>query len=576
MPRRPPVILWRHISGDLWRLLILTVAVLVTVIAFAAAVKPLADGKLGPAEAIKFMVLAIPPMLAYALPFSAGFAATLAYHRLAQDNELLAAHSGGIGHRSLLAPALVAGCVLFVALASLNEYVIPRFLRSMERLIAQDLTKLMVNSFERGQAVTTDNLMVFADKVVQPNQELRDRLRGQGITDALELHGVVFVELDGEGRVRHEAVVRRAEVYVAPITEEGGAIRRMISILPIDGAGRKQDEQFFSFERIDPIVMELPNAFSDDPKFLTWGELRALRDHPDRMDFIQVRTHDLAHHLAERATTTTIDADLRNTGQVKLRTADGESMLVRGAGIRWNGSEQRWRILPDSATGSVEIEWWRAGADGSPGGGGITRIVPRVARFRTDLGGADRASRELTLRLEVFDARVGSSVTDVGDDPSGGGGSLLETWEKRGLSLAYDPLPELLERDAFELLELAGPSVDRETPDQLLVPPTRDLRRELGKLQREITSKQHERWALASACLIMVVTGAVTAIRLRTSPALPVYLWSFFPALAAVITVVGGQQLVHDSGVVGLFLLWGGVAGLAAYTLLTYRGIRKH
>ena len=134
MSRRAPVTLWVYVAAELWRLLLLTVAVLVTVIAFAAAVKPLADGKLGPAEAIKFMVLAIPPMLAYALPFAAGFAATLAYHRMAQDNELLAAHSGGIAHRSLLTPAVGTGFALFLALASLNEYAIPHFLRAMERL----------------------------------------------------------------------------------------------------------------------------------------------------------------------------------------------------------------------------------------------------------------------------------------------------------------------------------------------------------------------------------------------------------------------------------------------------------
>ena len=98
----------------------------------------------------------------------------------------------------------------------------------------------------------------------------------------------------------------------------------------------------------------------------------------------------------------------------------------------------------------------------------------------------------------------------------------------------------------------------------------------LDRLQREITSKQNERWALASSCLIMVVTGAVTAVRLRESPPLAVYLWSFFPALGAVITVMGGQQLTHESGAAGLFLLWGGVAGLGAYTLLTFLGIRKH
>ena len=43
---RFPVTLWRSMLSDLWRLLFVAAVVLVLVIAFAATVKPLSEGKL--------------------------------------------------------------------------------------------------------------------------------------------------------------------------------------------------------------------------------------------------------------------------------------------------------------------------------------------------------------------------------------------------------------------------------------------------------------------------------------------------------------------------------------------------
>src|SRR6185295_10462720 len=95
-PVRLPWTIWKHTTLEMWKLLLLTAAVLVTVISFAATVRLTAEGRLGPLDTIKYMFLAMPPMLQYALPFASGFGATLAYHRMSQDNELTAAAGSGI------------------------------------------------------------------------------------------------------------------------------------------------------------------------------------------------------------------------------------------------------------------------------------------------------------------------------------------------------------------------------------------------------------------------------------------------------------------------------------------------
>jgi len=111
---------------------------------------------------------------------------------------------------------------------------------------------------------------------------------------------------------------------------------------------------------------------------------------------------------------------------------------------------------------------------------------------------------------------------------------------------------------------------------RLLAPPLGALRERIDDLLREVLSKRHERNAMAVACLVMVVLGAVMAMRLRESLPLTIYLWAFFPALGAVLTVSAGQQLTHEHGVPGLFLLWGGIAALGAYTLVELSRLSRH
>ena len=102
------------------------------------------------------------------------------------------------------------------------------------------------------------------------------------------------------------------------------------------------------------------------------------------------------------------------------------------------------------------------------------------------------------------------------------------------------------------------------------------LRERNDSLQREVTSKQHERLAYGFASLLTVFTGAVAALRRRYSLPLPVYLWSFLPALGAIITIGAGQGMAHKSGVPGLMLLWGGLIALAAFTWGEYTKLCRH
>lgn len=577
MPRRGlSITLWRYALVELWRLMLLTTFVLVAVIAFAATVKPLADGKIGPLDALRFMGLAILPMLQYALPFSAGFAATLAYHRFSQDNEVAAAYASGVSHRALLAPALLSGVILAIVLAGLNQVAIPRFLRAMQEMVTQDLSKIVVASIERGQPVAIDDqTQIYADHIERLDPKSNPALRDAGVTEWLVLEGVAAVKTSGSGDVVAEAIANRAQLLVMPPNNETGDA---MAVLHFERGVLVDGPTMVSAEASKAIPMPIRNAFKDDPKFLSFTELTQLRRHPEGMNWIEQKRRDTAFHIAERLTTERLREALLRDGRVVLVGADDQDVILSASGMEL-AARGRWALAgPAAATPGeylpVQLELIRPRQENGPGGSMV--MTSRRASLFTNMG-PDAANRDLTVRVELEEASTKAISSDAKTEAASGG--VLSHKVITGLRLKENPVDDLLNGKEWPtsrlLSELADPRLTGPNPDLFIRPPAEDLRRSVKRLMREITSKQHERWAMSVACFVMIAAGALTAIRLGDSLPLTVYLWSFFPALATVITISSGQQLTHDKGAVGLLVLWGGVAAFALYAGVVYWKLRR-
>ncbi|MBX3388114.1 MAG: LptF/LptG family permease [Phycisphaeraceae bacterium] len=540
------------------RNLLLATAVLVTVIAFAATIKPLADGRLAPLEAMKFMLLAIPPMLAYALPFAGCFASTLVYHRLSSDNEFVAAAAGGISHRSLLLPAAFLGLILFGSMLLLNAQIIPRFLVSMQNMITQDIAKILATRINRGQSVELRRLLVFADRA-QPI-ELES---GSEARTALVLARPTVIECDDNGNVVSEGSAGRATLWVFPeaSSAESGPTTRIA--MRFEDFASKDVKTGLVTGKTLPVSITVPSSLSDDPKFLRSDELRALRTKPERMSWIDMRRRRLADELALRRALDGMSRSLAAAGSFTLLDAAGRQVVVRADTIK-PANDKTWSVLARDGAG-VEIDLLRSEGGGLVRTGGV-RYVARSVALAPDAS-EGRPDGDLALRLELRD--VSSSPLNEAGTPAA---TKRERVSLTGLLAPKDQLSALLKLGAFPLLEEAASS----EKDANVASRSGDLRNMIAYLQDEITSRQHERYAIAASCLVMMLTGAVTALRFSRSLPLTVYLWSFFPALVCVITISGGQQFARSSGWIGLPLLWAGVAALGLYTFWTYLIVRRH
>lgn len=562
--------LWRSISFEFWRLLLLTTAVVVATIAFAVTVKPLADGKLSADQALKFMVLAIPPMLAYATPFAAGFAATLALHRMASENEVIAAYASGISHKRFLVPSLVSGLMLGGIIFGLNDQVIPRFLKEMERMVTQDFAKIFVGSLRNGESARIGDNEIHADVVQRVDPD-----PGSPVMEQYMLGGVAIVKADRNGVVTIDGTARRAWIQIRPVwslndedrarigDDDATAVLMKFIDLTIDRDG--------SPINVDPFTLPafpIPRVFNDDPKYMTGAEMVRLKSDPDQMGYIDAKRIDLAKGIASIDVYRNIRERVRRGESIELSTPAGQRVTILAGGF--SATAEAWTLLPDPVTGTIEIQI------SDPVSGrtdrlraGQAKISPERARTNDPLSTPAFNKPTLSFTLDMQEVMI-LGMDGTRTEQSG--------TQYTGLRFDTDPLDGLLEIPSYELLDHAVAYTNASSPAyaEFLVKPAQRLRANIDELQREIVSKQHERWAMSLAAFVMVLAGSVIALRLRDAQPLVVYMWSFFPALGTIILIASGQEAVHDRGPVALPFVYIGVLALLLYTLVSFRKLARH
>lgn len=557
--------LWRAILIEFWRLLLLSTAVLVTVMAFAATVKPLADGKLTADQAVRFMRYAVLPMLSYTLPFAAGFAATLAYHRMVSENEATAAHAGGISHRRLLAPAIASGLLLAGGLWFLNDRVIPRDLLAMERMITRDFARLMVNSLRQGEAARIGNTEIHADFVEEVRPE-----PGSPVRERFLLAGVGVVETDSAGAVTIDGTARRAWILLLPVWALSPEDRERIGdqadtaviISLVDVTIFRNGAPMSA----DPLVLPaipIANVFRDNPKFRSGAELRAIYLDPDKINTVDRQRVALARVLAAYRSYADFARDLGAGRPIVLNTPDGSTIRALGAALESDG--KRWHIRPLRETGLVELEITTRDARRDRLTASSANLSIQTPAENDPLADQSAAGAS-RFALDLAGVRI------IG--PAGQGTDIAQT-TYRDLWPAGDPVPAILALNSEDLIILALEEHATAPPGTPVLAAVDRLEHEITRLRHKIVAKRHERWALSASCVVMVALGAIMAMHLKQATPLIIYLWSFFPALGTIIIMGSGGQTVSSRGPVGLPLLWSGVVALAVLAAIVYRRMTR-
>ncbi|MCE9591932.1 MAG: LptF/LptG family permease [Planctomycetes bacterium] len=535
-----PWTLYRYILRDIIRLLVLSTTVLVFVIGFAAAIKPLSDGLLGPAGLVKFILFSTPTMLALALPFAAAFASTMVFCRLTADNEILACSSVGISYRTLLLPVLALGLVLTLGLFFMSNWVIPRFFVLAQQQLEHDMIKVLVNQVQKRQTVSLNrDTVLYADKA--DDSQPPPVIPGSTIqpTKLVILSGAAAGKYGADGKIVREGTAEQADVYLFHDEGQTWVMMRFKNAMVYDA--ESEQGHFAVVDHWDLPPVALPNPVRDKPRFMSWPELRELGHEPERFDEVRERKAKLAETIAGEQLLQLIESAMANSGG-------------RGVTFLAAGENQKYQF----STPMLKRD------------GNAVRLVAapvKVTYFSGGLRKREMQAKSATLSVETSDEDIEPRVRITLQHVTT---SDVWTAQQGGERVSYAlervnwPQPLAAGLKALNINDLYSRARDPHGPFHLSTPvqiSADALELSIAKLRRRIIVQVHERAASAVSCALVLLMGAVLSMRMRGGLPLVVYFWSFMLALLAVIIGRSGGNLTGNpsAGLIwGLLAMWVG------------------
>lgn len=562
-----PWTLYRYILKDMLKVLVLTAAVMVVVLSFGAAVQPLSEGLLGPVSVIKFVIYTMPTVLGFALPFAGAFAATLTFSRLVTDNEILACRAGGLSYRTILMPVAGLGVVLMVAMLLLSNTIVPGFWKQAKRTVEGDVLGILVARLNQNQPYVFDEagVVLYADRAeirAAEDQEiaLTNSVGEEGVLvpeQEIILSGIAFGQYDRvTGQSVNSTTARQARALLVrdPTSDRAYISLSMQDAVYYDSSTDELQSELFQSGRVEFARWPLPNPMSDEAVFFSFEELMALKRNPEEFDIVQDAMKNLARTIAEQ--------------QLKLLIRDG---LAGGTAIEMEGGlpNERYLIIApvvNERDGVLELL-----------GDGQSPVT--IERYNNDPRSANVKLQFTAARGEVRVQTGGFSGSPeamivlldvVVREPTGDDAAI----DKRSHEFAAMGWPEPVLGDevgqmsAVQLGELAKRPEFREV--EAVNAARGMLAFHIMGLTLNINAQIHARAASAVACLLLLLLGALMALRLRGKTALVVFFWSFLLAILTLLMVYAGQNLASDldpkylrEGVntdhlMGLGVLWGG------------------
>jgi lipopolysaccharide export LptBFGC system permease protein LptF len=543
--RMPYRLSW-YTAVELLRVIGFAAAVLAVVTAFGAIIKPLAgDAPISAMQAFKYVGLSLVPMMQYALPFAAGFGATIVLHRMATDNEIMAMSVVGLRYRTILMPVIVLGVALIILMAVLVQVIIPRVYAVMGRVIAGDITAIFEHAVSQGKPVQFGDMEIWAEsmhvQVDPPDSEATERI---------QLRRMLAARLGPDGSI--ESDVSAAGAVLDLYEREGIMLIQMAmdDVVSWESAG----SNLRGFPRLEPThAIPVPLPERTQPMAMTRSELLAVDADPSRYPKISAEYERLADALLQMHQREAMNTALKATGSVDLLAADrsGHTWRIHAAGLQQGllgGSEKQPICLTE------------LGIDGQA----IRKFQPRVATLSVEEGGLDGRDRRLVLSMD--------DVT-VNDPPDAARSNyrssvLLGNLQPlQTLQAEADLSPSLLLEEARKY-QKRSPDIRRSL---------RQIENVTKSLHGQVVSRLWRRWAIAITAGLLPLLGAILALNMRSAQPLSIYMVGFLPALLNLVLISGGGGFIRQGEFwAGLSVMWSGNVVLTVIIAVGWWRLAKH
>jgi lipopolysaccharide export system permease protein len=515
---------WRfytYMITNVLKQFVVTASILVVVIAFGAAVKPLSSGSLLNAfDTLKYLLLAIVPMLQFALPFAGAFAVTICVHRMAQDNEFIAMSVSGQSYARLLAPIIVFGLVLTIVVAILVQSIIPIFIGKMASAVAKDLPRMLAAKIQQHAPFVEDNLVIWAEDIL---------LSPKGDDDLMYLQHVAYAKLGNNGRVEMYLTASGAYVDVIRVddrtsmTVQAENVTQWEQAQDLGGTLRSTQET-----RLTDAI-ELPSITNQSSAALTRDELIDLKSNPSDYSAVSEEAMRLQSNLILLTFLDSIQKQFGSNNSMKCSSKVSKRTLqIEASGLK--GSEF---IPPITVIETPEI--------------GETRVYkPSAASIvivQLENGEVD------AITLQMTDVIVGVGKVNENEQ---------ETLSFSELHIEGVEIPPFVELNVSELLAIADSSDNAKIQRA-----SKNVRKVIESMHYHISGRIWQRWAVSVLPLLVIILGSILAIRFLQHMPLSVYARVFVPAVIALLLIFSGGQMIRDAKeFLGLSVMWVGNVGL--------------
>ncbi|UCG31619.1 MAG: LptF/LptG family permease [Phycisphaerales bacterium] len=538
--------LLRYLMREMGKTFLLTSVGLTLMLSLGGGVRNLLKGEgLGTMEVIQVLSFVVPGAFTLSLPVAGLFSAAMTYGRFAADNELNACRAGGINVHKLLAPVVGLSLVIAAVTFWFSNFVIPGYIKDLNEIVGKNAFRIVMNALTTKGAFEFRGNIIHVDRMVNLDTGEQD---ADGDVRTFAAFGGAFMEMSGDRPKR----VASTEAMVAEFESIGEKPRVRAILSNVRGFDLEKNQFYEAAEQpfgpydIPPVGIDLK------PKWMTLGELRRYREHPEAVPRIQ---EALTH----------------------LRAQLRRYLFYVWVGERLQGPDHAFTLgQPGYPWLEVRAEKYAADLD---------TARPRLKDPHIVEHGDDR-TRTITAELGV----VSANLTRGQDVP-------LATITLDGNVVIVDSTdPDKPIRKAS--LELPMVYIPREVMDQeasytdaVLLDENKDLG--LGKriesaragliadMRRQvlrIDSVLHSRTAFCVSVLVTMMLGACLGIVLRGGHIMTAFGVSFAPALFVIATIAMGRQIaLHPhTALAGTLIIWASILLVGALDVLVlYKGVRR-
>lgn len=557
-----PWTLYRYILRELLKVLVLTTAVMVVVLSFLSAIGPLADGLLGPVALIKFVLYTIPTVLGFALPFAGAFSATVVFHSLTRDNELLACRAGGLSYSKIFMPVVGLGIALMVVLLLLSNTVVPRFWKAATKTVEGDVLGVLVSQLNQNRPYIfrEDGLVLYTDAAEKRDPPAGSGTEGFEAEQLLVMRGVVIGKFDQQSQqVLNDTTASKASALL--VRDSFGnayiTLRLEDSVFYDAVTGEIETVGRFGGMQTDRPIL-LPNPIKDEAVFFSLQQLLELKRQPHGFDKVREAKAALAATVSREqlmhAIVQGLDTNQGGPGFVKLRGGLANTYYRLSApmveanegGLVLIGSDEL-RVTIDRYDNEQLV--------GQP----IRRFEADYAELRVNSGRLDlEPEAELTMRnVSVYALNETGEATNKAS-------YIFPMMRHAGGKIGVDP-------EEMSAEELNAWARSHDNSDAMAIKEARAfLRYRIIQLKHMIDAELYTRFATALATPLLLILGALLAVRLHDKLPLVVFFWSFILAVITLVMIKTGGGMAEDvkfqqvleggspDRLIGVGVLWGG------------------